>query len=267
MNSNNENKIKYILSNQMSTEFAYILGVVYGDASVRVYKDINRTGGYIILKVKDRDFALFFKRNLDIWSGREAKFKIKSNGFYHTVLYSINHAKVIKKFNVDNILTTSSECKKTFLSGLFDSEGAVIGHNLNNRKKAKRWVHFSNNNTQIISLVTKLLNEFNIKYTLKSRIHSGFGSKKLQYEIIMYGLRNIVWFYKSRIFNIKRKVNKLKEIIESYTYYPSSQFNKAKELHKEMGYKKVAQRLGLPRGVVYGWLFKNNQKQILDLEV
>ena len=196
------------------------------------------------------------------------KGKIQNEGgFYHTVLYSINHAKIIKKFNIDNIINTRVKCKQAFLRGLFDSEGGVIGHNLDNRKKAKRWIHFSNNNKKIIDLVTTLLDDFNITYSIRSRIHSGFGSKKLQYEIITYGLRNLVWFHKNKIFNIKRKVIKLKEIIQSYDYYPISLFNKAKDLHKEMGYKKVADKMGLPRGVVYGWLFKNNQKQILDVEV
>ncbi|MBU0628706.1 MAG: hypothetical protein KKC75_05935 [Nanoarchaeota archaeon] len=251
----------------MSPQFAYTLGVVYGDANISIYKSKSSTGGSIALKVKDEDFALIFKKNVEMWSGREARFKKKGDGFYHTILHSINHAKAIKKFSVNNILNTRFECKQAFLSGLFDSEGGVIGHNLNNRAKAKRWVHFSNNNKQIIDIVTSMLDDFNIKYTLKSRIHSGFGSKKLQYEVISYGLRNIVWFHKNKIFNIKRKVNKLKEIIKSYDYYPISLFNEAKKLHKEMGYKKVANEMGLPKGVVYGWLFKNNQKQILDVEV
>lgn len=32
-----------------------------------------------------------------------------------------------------------------------------------------------------------------------------------------------------------------------------------------MGYRKVAKELNLNPGIVYGWLFKDNQKQIIDV--
>ena len=41
-------------------------------------------------------------------------------------------------------------------------------------------------------------------------------------------------------------------------------YKEAKLLHKSMGYRKVAQKLGLNPGITYGWLFKNNKKQIVN---
>ena len=60
----------------------------------------------------------------------------------------------------------------------FDSDGGIVGNNLDYRGKAKRWIHFSNSNKEIIDLVSNLFKEFGLKYFIKSRIHSGFGSKR-----------------------------------------------------------------------------------------
>ncbi len=106
--------------------------------------------------------------------------------------------------------------KSCFLSGLFDSEGAIIAKNLENRNITKRWIHFSNNNLKTINLVTKLLKEFEIRHKVKSRIHSGFGSKKIQYEILIYDKKSITNFYKHVKFSIKRKQDLLRKLINSY---------------------------------------------------
>jgi len=246
---------------KITKEFAYILGVIYGDGYCRSRK----SGGEIILKVKDEDFAIYFKNCLEKWSGLKAKLKCKDD-FFHTVLYSKERADFVLNFKLNSILKAQKEIQFNFLSGLFDSDGGILGKNLKNRRIAKRWIHFSNNNKEIIDLVSTILNKQKIKYFISSRIHSGFGSKKLQYEIKIYNLKDLFYFYNNIKFNIGRKQKKLKEVINSYDYYPRSLFNNAKKLHKEMGYRKVAQQIRVPKGVVYGWLFKDNQKQILNVE-
>lgn len=79
-------------------------------------------------------------------------------------------------------------------------------------------------------------------------------------------IKNIFTFYKHIGFSIERKQEKLKTVLNSYTFYSKKLFNKAIELHKQMGHKKVAEVLKVPRGVVYYWLFKNYQNKILDVE-
>ena len=258
MNTNKE-KTTSLLSNKFIPEFAYILGVVHGDGFINV----RPSGGTIGLKVKDQDFAIKFKKDLESWSELTVKSK-SQDGFYYVNLYSTKFSKIVRDFNVKNILNFNDNLKYHYLRGLFDSDGGIVGNNLNYRRKAKRWIHFSNNNKEIIGLVSNLLKEFGLKHFIKSRIHSGFGSKKIQYEVKIYKFKDIFYFYKNINFCIARKQKRLKEVIESYNYYPKSLFNKAKELHKNKGYRKVAKELDIPKGVVYGWLFKDNQKQILD---
>jgi len=69
---------------------------------------------------------------------------------------------------------------------------------------------------KIIVIVSRLLKDFGINHKIKSRIHSGFGSKKLQYEIQIFGLENFKKFYKNIGFSIKYKKDKLLEVINSY---------------------------------------------------
>ncbi len=198
-------------NDSLSKDFAYVLGVVYGDGYCRSRK----RGGEIILKVKDKDFTQIFKKSLDSFTNLKTRL-FKKNGEYHAYLSSKKNAEILINFDITRILNSKNLIKLNFLSGMFDSEGGIIGQNLKNRRYAKRWIHFSNNNKKIIDLIISILDQFNLNYKLKSRIHSGFGSKKLQYEVILYELKNLIWFYENKIFKIKRKANRLNEVINSY---------------------------------------------------
>lgn len=199
----------------LNKDLAYILGVVAGDGYCRKRRSSKRTSGEIILKVKNLDFAKEFKKRLKEWSEIQPKFWEKNGNFY-TTLYSIDAVNVIQGIKLKEVITSSKKVKANFLRGLYDSEGGVTGKNLDKRKFACRWIHFSNNNKETISLVSKLLKDFNIAHKIKSRIHSGFGSKKLQYEIQIFGLENFEKFYKNIGFSIKYKKDKLLEVINSY---------------------------------------------------
>lgn len=202
----------------LSEDLAYILGVVEGDGHCRLSRGPKRTSGEIILKVKNLDFAIEFKERLKRWSGVQPKFWEKDKEFF-VALYSIDAADFIKNFNLEKIYNSSKKIKSNFLKGLYDSEGGIIGKNLNRRRFACRWIHFSNNNKIIIKTVSKLLKDFKINHKIKSRVHSGFGSKKLQYEILIFGLENFEKFYKNIRFSIRYKKDKLSEVINSYEKY------------------------------------------------
>ena len=92
----------------------------------------------------------------------------------------------------------------------------MIGTNLDEMGKAKRWIHFSNSNKIIIKSVISILNNLKISHKIRKRVHSGFGSHKIQYEVLIYGKENIEKFYKEVGFSIKRKRRKLSEVINSY---------------------------------------------------
>lgn len=198
-----------------SPEFAYVLGAVYGDGFVRIRRSKGRSGGEIGLKVRDKDFAEIFKKNLEIWSGREAKLYLKE-GEFRVYLYSINHADFIKDLDIKEVLNRSKSFKHVFLRGLFDADGGIVGKNLDKRAKAKRWLHFSNNNLKLLSLVLDILKELDLKYSIKGRVHSGFGSKKRQYEIKIYNAEGILYYYQNIGFSIARKQRVLEKVVYSY---------------------------------------------------
>lgn len=203
----------------LNRDLAYIIGVIEGDGHCRKRETKERTSGEIILKVKDLDFAKEFENRLRNWAGAQPKFW-ERNGFFNAGLYSIDAVNVIQNIDLEKILDSDKRIKANFLRGMYDSEGGVTGANLNKRKVACRWIHFSNNNKTIIKIVSKLLNDFGISHKIRTRIHSGFKSKKLQYEILIFGQENLKRFYKNIGFSIKRKMDKLLKIINSYGKHP-----------------------------------------------
>lgn len=199
----------------LNKDLAYILGVKRGDGYWRKRITPERTSGEIGLDVKNLDFAKEFEKRLKRWSGIQPKFWQK-NGKFYVALYSIDAVNIAQEIGLKRITNSSKKVKADFLRGLYDSEGGVTGTNLDKRKFACRWIHFSNSNKETISIVSKLLKDFKIYHKIKSRIHSGFGSKKLQYEIQTFGLENFKKFYKNIGFSIKYKKDKLLEVINSY---------------------------------------------------
>lgn len=199
----------------LNEDLAYILGVKRGDGYWRKRITPQRTSGEIGFNVKNLDFAKEFEKRLKRWSGIQPKIWEKDGKFY-VMLYSIDAVNAAQEISLKAILTSNKRVKADFLKGLYDSEGGVLGKNLDRRKFACRWIHFSNSNKETILTVSRLLKDFGIKYRVKTRIHSGFGSKKLQYEILIFGLENFKKFYKNIGFSIEYKKDKPLEVINSY---------------------------------------------------
>ena len=196
---------------KISSEFCYILGVVLGDG----FTNLPRC--YISLKVKDKNFAENFREKLEEWSNHEAKIYPKNkSGYYYSTLYSKEAVLIVRKFDLTRIIKSSKKESCSFLRGLFDSEGHVAGSNLENPRRASRHIGFYNSNKEVTNIVSILLTKLGVSHSVNSRVHSGFGSKKMQYEIIICGFENYVFFYKNIGFSIKRKQKKLETIINSY---------------------------------------------------
>lgn len=62
----------------------------------------------------------------------------------------------------------------------------------------------------------KILDRMNIIYYVRGSRRSGFGSKKMQYQLMIYNLEGIYKYYKYIGFSIKRKNNTLIKVINSY---------------------------------------------------
>src|SRR3989344_7367945 len=76
--------------NRLSIELAYILGVIEGDG----YIELKETKGHIGLTVKDKDFAQFFKKQLEKWAKVPVYFRQRKNTKqYVTTLYSLRAAR------------------------------------------------------------------------------------------------------------------------------------------------------------------------------
>jgi hypothetical protein len=202
-------------SKSLSSSLAYILGVCLGDAHVSI-----RSGQKgIVLRVRDKDFAFNFRNYLKDWSERIPHFHVDNKNFYIVRLYSKDIAEFIHSFDIKDILVASREIKCYFLKGLFDSEGSVGISNLDKPRKASRHIGFYNSNRNLVYVVSEILKQLNMKHHINTRIHSGFGSNKLQYEIIITGFENILQFKQFVNFSIERKEEKLNTLLKSYVKF------------------------------------------------
>ena len=200
--------------NKVSSELAYIFGVIQGDG----YASISKTKGCIGLDVKDKDFALVFKDKLEKWSGLKSSFKFRrEKGLYITRLYSLRATEFLKYFNIFNLSKASNKVRSNFLRGMFDSEGGVSGSNLKTPKTATRFIAVYNTNKQLILFVNDLIESLGIKVqNIDSRIKSGFTDYTLLFRLRIGGREYLQKFKEKIGFSIERKNRKLDEVLNSY---------------------------------------------------
>jgi len=199
------------LSNRISSDFSYALGVVLGDGYITFPK---KGGGYIGLNVKDKDFAEDFKNSLDKWSGKKCRLYFYED-CWRVYLHLVVAAKFLKNFDVNKLFFMSEEIKCAFLRGLFDSEGSV---NIQQKR-----ICFYNSNTDLINLAKILLDSLGINYIKiykrEGEIHTIEGREYLVkpvYSLVIRRRKNLELFYKKIRFSIKRKQSKLENILKSY---------------------------------------------------
>ena len=98
-----------------SKEFAYVFGVIMGDGYLSIKKGNARMG----LKVKDPDFAINFKNNLEILTNKKVKYEVYQN-FHKVTLNSREWCDKIENYRTTEFLSLSYDLKIAFISGLFD---------------------------------------------------------------------------------------------------------------------------------------------------
>jgi len=197
----------------LNKNLAYVLGVVLGDGWVGERK--------IRLNCKDKDFALEFKKQLKNWSNLNISSYIyfkkgDKQRFYFTIcLYSLQASKFIKSFidgRLNEILTTNKEIQVSFLKGLYDSEGGVCSSKATSFFKTS--ISFTNTNLELIKLVSLLLFKLGFKnpkiYTSKKLYGN---QKKIVHYIYLRRFYDKLLFYQDIGFSIKRKQDKLVEVL------------------------------------------------------
>lgn len=146
----------------ITPEFCYVFGVILGDGTILE----NNSNAWIMLKVKDKEFANRFKEKVEEWSGlnaskhkrngREKRFPngitSKSSDTLGVKLSSRNAVELIEE-KIENdewIKETDEEGKEELLKGLWDSEGSTRGNCT---------ISFYNSDTEILDLYKKLVRE------------------------------------------------------------------------------------------------------------
>ncbi len=201
---------------KLSVELAYIIGVVEGDG----YAPLEKSKGAIGLEVSDKDFAKYFKENLQRWSGLRTSFKFnEKKKLFITRLYSIRAVQFLYQFNFyKKIKKAKQNIKIAFVKGFFDSEGGVSGSNLDTPKKATRFIAAYNSNKKLIYFVKSLVEDIGINIqNIDLRNHSGFTNDKTkEYRLRIGGRENLKKFKEKIGFSIKRKNKKLDKVLKSY---------------------------------------------------
>ena len=199
---------------KLSPELGYILGVIEGDGYVSLRKTKGRAG----LDVKDKDFSLEFKRNLETWSRLEASFRFrKDNGLYISTLYSLRAARFLKEFDISILINSGNKIKANFLRGFFDAEGCVAGCNLDNLRVASRFISCYNTNKELIIFIGNLLESIGISVQgIDRKISGGFKKGSIYYRLRIGGKENLGIFRDKVGFSIERKNKKLDEVLKSY---------------------------------------------------
>lgn len=243
-----------------SPELGYILGAWLGDRKSKVH---------LSLVAKDLDFIEKFENCLSKVLGIMPKVR-KVGNLYYVQRRDRKFTEWIVNMNLDDLVEFIKKggaptiCK--FVQGFFDAEGTVVGY----------YTQVTQSNKNILEKIKELFNTLNIKSSI-------WQARKINY--IYYVLRvsntlSIIKFYNQIGFSIKRKNDKLKNIIETIvmkrlnTTLQYFEFIKLRDSGKSL--YEISRILPVSTQTVYNWahndfprLIKNgvNEKDLLDLRI
>jgi len=190
---NYSNALRFSIKEPNKQTLAYLAGVLAGDGNIN-------SNGTFELQTIDHDFAVHTFNRLD--SIAPAKFiKLKRKTSAGNPVFSIRLHR--RKFNdlLQKVKITNITHKNWFINGIIDSEACV---NNSNRTVS---IYMDNKNLLI-----------QIQSYLKSqKIHSRLYCRNgLHYSLVIIRKDSILKFHKYFRFSIKRKEDKLKQIILNY---------------------------------------------------
>lgn len=198
----------------INIETAYIIGCLCSDASILSKESHNRiVSGSIRLVCKDNDYAIAFKNCLDK-SFKDSFFRENKNKkmYYVGIASTSLVIEIVKKWGFfrtktwsipKEIKSSTNEIKYYFLRGLFDGDGSVnkLGH-----------IRIQKINKKGLNEVYNLLKKIGIKSHFRFCKNTSKGNPI--YEINICDLENRKLFLTRIGFEIKRKLNRLKDSID-----------------------------------------------------
>lgn len=252
----------------LNKEKSYILGVLCGD----VYMHCTKRQSYQVgLNVTDKDFSDFFfvcmKKVYQLEPNRSLIPKKKKNWkpqhmvricskeiFNDLKIYDKSEFKTFTWKLPKEIISSERNIKAEFLSGFFDSEGNVDIDN--NRIRAN-----SSNKLGLIQ-IQKLLSNIDIISTIIKR--TGRENRGDNFILSVQDRKSIEIFYEFIGFKIKRKMDDLKILINSYSnYYKTPKLDVEKLINrmiqfrsKGFSYPKIAKELKVSSATVWNRLKK-----------
>jgi len=186
----------------MTSELAYILGVMFGDGYCSGVCQIK-------LGVIDKDFRDYFSQVINRWLGIAPKlheYRRRGRLYYEAHFNSIDVRDFIYEFLrkekiPEEIIQSKNEMIKCmFIRGFFDSEGSVIMNKL-------RTVKAANKNLDVLKSIKEML----IRIGFNPERIVGYRNPNGVHAICLYG-DNIKLFKEKIGFSIKRKMERLNEI-------------------------------------------------------
>lgn len=256
INSGNPN----FFNPEPSQELAYLIGVKFGDADLRLKRQHSERGGRTVrLRAKDRDFVSKFASITAKLLKRNKPYKIGFwDGQYRASAYSCQLYEFLNK-PLKDLESFVEAFPQEFLRGLFDSEGSPKVSVVNWKKW--KWltlnVSMTNTNLELLIYTQRLLEKyFNIKSSIKPSHKKGSAFKKDEkrsfrtknaYELVIYRINDNRLFCSKIGFSIFRKQQKLLDAVRI--------FEKCKN-----GQERVASWLKLYKKQNYIWARKRNIK-------
>lgn len=197
---------------KMSAPLAYVIGVILSDGNIDLKRKLIR------LECKDKDFAEFYAKQFEEWSGitieakkqkprvryRNGEMK-KQNPMYMCKIKSVKLVNILERYtnNFRWVHNINISRKIMLLKGLWDGEGSIY-------KNSGCWrISFCNTDYKIITLYKNLVRDiFGIE--TKSYRSKRKNNEKDIYKINIYNEKNLCKFLEIIGVTIKRKLNKVK---------------------------------------------------------
>lgn len=244
---------------ELDYRVAYILGVCYGDATLR-YRE--RNGGVMKFSVTDKEFYQKTKEFLKEWTGfhiteYETEKKNQRKG-YCLELNSYEVVKFLKSISLKDIKKSNEKVKKYFIKGFADSEGNV--------QRGK--IRIGNTNKRVLEFVKELLEGFDIEsyIRLEYKNHPTYENAKPYYMLYIGKIHNSVKYRHKIGLTIQRKAKRVEKYEERVKAREKryEAYKKVMELREENGWgpTKLHNELkdeytDLTYYMICGWIYKN----------